>query len=44
MAQQVRNVTNIIINDAASVLTTGGPDGLNAGEIGAFRADGTSNY
>ena len=41
MAQQVRNVTNIIINNLDSALSTGGPDTLNAGEIGAFRADGT---
>ena len=32
MAQQVRNVTNIIINDATSALSTLGAENLNAGE------------
>jgi hypothetical protein len=42
MAQQVRNVTNIIVNGPAAIaLSTGGVDTLNAGEVGAFNADGT---
>ena len=49
MTQQVRNVTNIIINTPGAggpprttpVTTTGGVDSLAAGEIGVFKADGT---
>jgi len=41
MAQQVRNVTNIIINDRVAALSAGSVDTLNAGEIGVFAADGT---
>jgi len=45
MAQQVRNVTNIIINAEDAALSTvagdgAGPAGLNVGEVGVFSADG----
>lgn len=45
MAQQVRNVTNIIINDRVAALSVvavdgAGSAGLNPGEVGAFSADG----
>ena len=43
MTQQVRNVTNIVINGASVALTgsTVGVNGLNAGEIACFNADGS---
>jgi len=41
MAQQERNVTNIIVNAATAALSAGGTvDTLNAGEVGVFTADG----
>lgn len=40
MAQQERNVTNLIINNRVAALSAGAVDALNVGEVGVFSADG----